>query len=564
MCFILCRSLLLAQSPSLQWARNFSGTSTSTTANGIAIANDDSGNVYTTGWFQQTVDFDPGPNTYPLSADPTQSNMFVSKLDASGHFIWAKRIGGPAQCVGLSIAVDMNGNVYTTGFFNGQVDFDPGTAVQNSTSSGGENIFILKLSPSGNLKWVKTIGNTNLNKGKSIQVDALGNSYTAGMFMLTTDFDPGPGVHNLVNLGNQDAFVLKLDSLGNFIWARNFGGNTTYTDAMAMALDPSGHLYTTGSFQSMVDFDPGPATFNLTAAGDHDVFVAKWDTSGNLVWASRLGGTGIEYGRGIDVDTFGNVLTSGFFYDMADFDPGINTYNLTPNGADDIFISKLNSNGNFIWAKSIGGPSWDECYSLALDDTGNVYTTGFYNGTVDFDPGPGIFNQSTLNVYSHLFITKLNTAGDFVWAKNMGSNSATTTAYSVCVDQHNEIYATGFFGGTADCDPDIPVQNLVSGGMYDILVLKLGSSASVGLAEDNYELPFSLFPNPGSGTFTINGSNAISGLKLYNSFGQLINSQNTFNGNTARADISNYPSGVYFIEWQDGQQTGRCKWVLTK
>ena len=195
MCFILCRSLLLAQSPSLQWARNFSGTSTSTTANGIAIANDDSGNVYTTGWFQQTVDFDPGPNTYPLSADPTQSNMFVSKLDASGHFIWAKRIGGPAQCVGLSIAVDMNGNVYTTGFFNGQVDFDPGTAVQNSTSSGGENIFILKLSPSGNLKWVKTIGNTNLNKGKSIQVDALGNSYTAGMFMLTTDFDPGPGVH---------------------------------------------------------------------------------------------------------------------------------------------------------------------------------------------------------------------------------------------------------------------------------------------------------------------------------------------------------------------------------
>jgi hypothetical protein len=387
------------------WAINMGGTSS--TAGGYSIAVDAGGNVYTTGSFWGTVDFDPGAGTYNLIAAGNYSDIFISKLDANGNFLWAKRMGGFFWDTGTSIAVDASGNVHTTGSFWGTVDFDPGTGTYNLTSAGFDNdIFISKLDASGNFLWAKSMGGTSNDWASSIAVDAVENVYTTGNFVGTADFDPGPGTYNLTSAGSADIFISKLDSNGNFLWAKSLGGNID-DGGNSIAVDAGGNVYTTGGFQGTADFDPGPGTYNLTSAGDDDIFISKLDISGNFLWARRLGGNSYDHGNSIALDAGGNVYITGYFEGTVDFDPGPGTYNLTSAGNYDIFISKLDISGNFLWAKRLGGNSYDIGRSIAVDAPGNVYTTGVFQGTIDFDPGPGTYNLTSAGD-NDIFVIKLN------------------------------------------------------------------------------------------------------------------------------------------------------------
>jgi len=204
--------------------------------------------------------------------------MGLSHFANAQNFEWAKQLGGVSSDVGSSIAVDAFGNVYTTGYFQGTADFDPGPGAFNLTSAGGGDIFISKLDASGNFVWAKQMGGTSEDVGYSIAVDASGNVFTTGYFEGTADFDPGPGTFNLTSAGNTDIFISKLDASGNFVWAKQLGG-TDYDSGVSIALDTSGNVYTTGWFQGTVDFDPGPGTFNLTSAGNSDIFVHKMSQS---------------------------------------------------------------------------------------------------------------------------------------------------------------------------------------------------------------------------------------------------------------------------------------------
>ena len=171
---------------------------------------------------------------------------------------------------------------------------------------------------------------------------------------------------------------------GDLVWTRRLGG-ASGDNGRGVAVDGSGNVYTTGIFLGTSDFDPGAGTFNLTAAGESDVFVSKLDSSGSLVWVRQLGGTGTDVGSHVAVDGSGNVYTAGHFSGMADFDPGVGTFDLTAAGGTDVFVSKLNSTGNLVWARQLGGTSNDQGFGVAVDGSGNVYTTGSF-GTADFDP----------------------------------------------------------------------------------------------------------------------------------------------------------------------------------
>ena len=164
----------------------------------------------------------------------------------------------------------------------------------------------------------------------------------------------------------------------NFEWAKSFGGTST-DQGYSIALDSSGNVYTTGRFQGTADFDPGAGTNNLTAQGDYDVFIQKLDPSGNFLWAKSFGGTSYDVGYSIALDASGNIYTTGLFGGTVDFDPGAGTNNLTAQGNFDVFIQKLDPSGNFLWAKSFGGTSYDVGYSIALDASGNIYTTGYFS-----------------------------------------------------------------------------------------------------------------------------------------------------------------------------------------
>jgi hypothetical protein len=183
------------------------------------------------------------------------------------------------------------------------------------------------------------------------------------------------------------------------------GGNSAES-GRGIAVDSGGNVYTTGDFQVTVDFDPGVGTFELTPAGQTDIFVSKLDGNGDFVWAKSMGGTGTDFGLSIALDSIGNVYTTGFFGGTVDFDPGAGTTDLTSAGLDDIFVSKLDSNGDFVWAKSTGGGLRDQGIGIVIDPGDNIYTTGSFQDTVDFDPGTGTADLTSSGL-SDIFISKL-------------------------------------------------------------------------------------------------------------------------------------------------------------
>ncbi|MFT7608450.1 MAG: Tfp pilus assembly protein PilZ, partial [Candidatus Aldehydirespiratoraceae bacterium] len=392
---------------------------------------------------------------------------------------WATRAGGTSSDYTRGVAVDSVGNVYTTGYFAGTADFDPDPVdVFNLTSAGGFDVFVQKLDSDGDFVWATRIGGTSTVAGFGVAVDSVGNVYTTGQFSGTADFDPDPvATFNLTSAGSYDVFVQKLDSSGDFVWATRTGG-TSNAEGRGLVVDSVGNVYITGNFEGAADFDPDLVdTFNLTSAGSDDVFVQKLDLSGDFVWATRAGGTDWDQGLGVAVDSVGNVYITGDFYGTADFDPDpVATFNLTSAGSTDVFVQKLDSSGNFVWATRAGGISPDVGYGVGVDSVGNVYITGDFYGTADFDPDPvDTFNLTSAGSYD-VFVQKLDSSGNFVWATRTG-NSSSDGSRGLVVDGLGNVYITGNFQGAADFDPDpVDTFNLTSAGSDDVFVQKLDSS----------------------------------------------------------------------------------------
>lgn len=393
----------LDPSGSYLWAKQLGGTVNDI---GNAITTDASGNVYITGTFEGTADFDPGAGTSNLTAPGGNSDAFVCKLSSSGAFVWAKKFGDTNVEEGSGIALDASGNVYTTGYFSStSVDFDPGTGTSTITVGGFNDAYISKLDASGNFVWAKAFTGPNYEEGNAIATDASGNVYITGNFRGSADFDPGTSTSYLTSLGWKDIFICKLTSAGAFSWAKRIGGAND-DEGIAITTDASGNLYTTGYFMgTAVDFDPGTGTTAYTSAGSWDLFICKFTSSGTFTWAKAIGTATEDCGMAIDIDLSGNVLTTGYFYSATDFDPGAGTTTLTPAGNCDAFISKLDASGNFVWAKKMGGTSFDYGTALTVDLSGNVITAGYFQGTGDFDPGTGIANLTSAGSYD-VFISK--------------------------------------------------------------------------------------------------------------------------------------------------------------
>lgn len=544
--------------PNFVWANQLGGTGSDI---GYSIASDPWGNVYTTGYYSGTVDFDPGPGVFTLTSAGATNDIFIYKLTAIGNLVWAKSIGSTGDDLGLSISVDAAGNVYTTGQFQGIVDFDPGVGIVSFTSSGNYDIFVSKLDVSGNFVWTKCVGGTGIDYSMGVALDVSGNVYTTGSFPATVDFDPGAGVFNLVSTGFDDIFVSKLDASGNFAWAITMGGAGGNDRGLSIALDGSGNIHTTGQFQGACDFDPSISVYTIQASGQGgtDAFISKLNATGNFVWATSIGGPNQDIGTSIKVDANSNVYTTGSFMGGADFDPGAGVYTLTCAGFTDVFISKLNVSGNLVWAKSIGGTITDNALSIAIDGSGNVYTTGHFNSTADFDPGPGVFNL-TPGGNQDVFVSKLDVLGNFAWAVRMGSSSD-DRGHSITVNSSGNILTTGYFNSTVDFDVGPAVFNLTSAGGNDVFIQAINQSPTnveSALLDNNL---FNVFPNPNNGTFKIQIDNDSknSELILINSIGQKVYEQKIIQGQN-NIITHNLSSGLYnFIILRDKGQIGKGK-----
>lgn len=530
-----------AQNPGLEWVRHMGGNANDQ-ANSIAI--DASGNVYSAGSFAESADFDPGEGEAILTSAGS-TDIFVQKLDANGNFLWARRTGGAAFDQASAITMDTFGNVYITGFFEGTVDFNPGEGGANLSSVGGRDIFIQKFDANGDFLWVKQMGGSESDAGLSILIDAFGDLYTTGIFRETIDFDPGEGEANLT-AEDDDIFVQKLDADGNFIWAKKIGGPGS-DQSYSIATDASGNVYTTGYFTETADFDPGEGEAILNSIGTFDIFIQKLDPDGNYLWVRQMGGGSTDFGSSIFVDALGNLYTTGRFRETVDFDPGIETANLSAQGGD-IFIQKLDANGNFLWVKQIGGTAFGPSslgISITVDDTGNVYTTGYFEGTADFDPGEGSANLTSAGSRD-IFIQKLDVNGDFLWVEKIGGPDS-DVGNSITIDEFGDIYVTGYFTGTVDFGPGTETSNLTSMGR-DVFVQKLTQSMVLGVHEFADQVKLDVYPNPSSDLYHLKFEKELADatLTITNIQGKLVSSTRIRNSSGVSIALNETP-GIYLL-----------------
>lgn len=435
-------------SQSLYWNRSTGGTENDES---FSIVVDANGYSYTTGCFADTVDFDPGPGVYELATDGT-ADAYVQKLDPDGNLVWAFKLGSAGFDIGYELVIDYAGDIIIGGKYAGTVDFDPGPGTMNLTAGGSTEAFIMKIDSDMNLIWARSTqgmaGDDTFFTG--LGVDGDNHLYCEGFMEGPLDVDPGPGVFTVGTPGFY-TFKLKLSSTGNFIWATEL----PYHVLKSIYVDEDGNIYTTGQFSGTVDFDPSPGVLSKTSTFFEDIYVSKVDSSGTVVWVAQIEGYG--YGEGVTSNATGDIWVCGNFNGTADFDPGAAVYSVTDSGFRDVFILKLDGSGNFQWVKTVGGPSWDYGIGLDRDGLDNVYVTGQFEGSVDFDPSAGTDILTSPPSTINAFVMKLATDGSYEWA--IATEGVKTIGREITVDNAGDIYYTGVFEDSCDFDPSVDKVN---------------------------------------------------------------------------------------------------------
>jgi hypothetical protein len=338
------------------------------------------------------------------------------------------------------------------------------------------SLFATRSNAQPNFQSASAISSTDADITYDVIIDGSGNAYYAGGFGGTsTDVDPGAGVYNLTSAGSSDAFLLKLDASGNLVWALRWG-STGIDQSNSLEFDPAGNIVIGGFANGTVDFDPGAGVNNLSSASDYG-YVMKVDPSGNFLWARHFPGSAHFLLR-MHVDGAGNIYPSGSFSGTVDFDPGAGTSNLISAGNHDAFVVKLDGSGNLLWARSAGSTGLDRAYPVITDASGNVYVSGPFAGTVDFDPGAGTFNLVSAGGVSDVYVWKLDASGNLLWAVSAGGTS-TDAVFGSAVDAAGNILITGHFIGTVDFDPGAGTFNLVAVTSSDPFVWKLDASGNL-------------------------------------------------------------------------------------
>ncbi|MGZ5134147.1 MAG: hypothetical protein ACXWCG_03310, partial [Flavitalea sp.] len=381
------------------------------------IKTDSLGNSFVVGSFSGVADFNPGPDSLNLIADGNE-DIFLAKYDATGNYVYAKKIGGVEDDVATGLAVDSMGNVYLAGSFQGPVDFDPGpgTAIMRG------KVFIAKYDPLGNYIYSKVIDGISNLSIQSLALDRLHNVYITGSFRDTVDFDPDSSIATGAGSGSfVDIFFAKYDSAGKYLYVKVLAGPAVHDGrSSAIAVNQSGNVFITGGFTGTIDFDPGIGVANVTVGSRmDDIFLASYDSLGNYKYAKKFSGPDFDQANALVVDNAGNAYTTGNFFFSLDFDVDNIGGEVTSAGGLDIYIAKHDSSGNYVYARSMGGTVDDGGLGMALDTAGNVYVSGYFSHMVDFDPGASSAILTSAGE-ADAFVLKLDTAGNYVYAKAMG------------------------------------------------------------------------------------------------------------------------------------------------
>jgi uncharacterized delta-60 repeat protein len=314
---------------------------------GFGITTDSSGNIYVTGWTGGGLD----GNTNSGGDD-----IFLVKYNSSGTKQWTKQIGTPSSEYGEDVTTDSSGNIYVTGYTEGELD--------GNTNSGGPDIFLVKYNSSGTKQWTKQLGTSSSEWGSGVTTDSSGNIYVTG--------STSGGLDGNTHSGEGDIFLVKYNSSGTKQWTKQLG-TSSFDYGQDVTTDSSDNIYVTGYTGGGLDGN--------TNSGESDIFLLKYNSSGTKQWTKQLGTSSGESGSGVTIDSSDNIYVTGYTSGGLDGN--------TSSGESDIFLVKYDSSGTKQWTKQLGTSEEERGYGVTKDTSDNIYVTGYTMGSLDGNTNSG-------------------------------------------------------------------------------------------------------------------------------------------------------------------------------
>jgi hypothetical protein len=441
---------------------------------GTDVFADASGNVYVVGGFDGTVNF---AEDWGGSDTKVGGGAFVTKIDAGGNHLWTHRIGGYS---GNAICADRTGNIYVAGYFGGTVNFAADWGGSDTKSSAGyADVFVTKIDSGGNYCWTHRMGGSTYNdEAYAVCTDGDGNIYVAGDFYGSVNFAADWGsTDTKISTTGWDIFITKMDTSGNYLWTRRMGGTGDFESAYALCTDVGGNVYVAGYFYSpTVNFaeDWGESDIKVSA-GNYDIFITEINANGSYGWTRRIGSTDVDAALGLCTDAGGAVYVAGIFRGAVNFaaDWGGTDARMTAGGGD-VFITKIDTTGNYGWTRRMGGGGDDYANAVYTDEIGNLYLAGAFSGaSTNFAEDWGGTDNKTSSGGSDIFVTRINSSGTYGWTRRMGGADS-DIAYAICPDESGNVYVAGYFYRTVNFAADWGgTDTKTSAGETDIFITKI-------------------------------------------------------------------------------------------
>lgn len=453
---------------------------------GQAVAVDNAGNSYVTGYFRGYVDMDPSKKgVYKLKSGREQAG-FIAKYSPTGKLLWAKRMVGKGSVAPMQVKVGPGGDVFIAGIYDGQFGFEPkGRDMAFGDTKGGTDIFLMRLRANGRLAWAGNVGGKEDDTFYSMDVGADGDVYLAGAVRLEGDLDPSKGVYSIVTRGVDDTFVSRVSSAtGKLVWTKVYGEESTMQTVTGIAADGKGGVYVTGTSYREIAFDRENSKFTQSGVDGHDVYLGHVRSNGGKTksgaswdWVISIGGAEDDEGGGLALGPGGDVYVTGSFGATTQFQPGVASSALTSMGERDAFVARYSRKGKLAWVRQFGGS--DAAIlgkAVAVDADGSVYAAGEFNGTVYFSQGkrPISMTKDESNDApkmnwmdpADIYVVKLTAKGSMAYVSKkqpyvmrIGGRDAGMSVSGIAAAANGDVVLTGGYGGWADFNPGSGTYN---------------------------------------------------------------------------------------------------------